>query len=82
MSPAARKDGVPIMSQETRTRSNFMRHPARLGIIVALLLTSASSMMISGCLAAAAAAGAGAGYAVGHEQGEDHVSTGEHVDDD
>ena len=35
-----------------------------------------------GCLAAAAAGGAGVGYAVGHEQGEDHVRDGEHGDDD
>jgi len=39
-------------------------------------------MVLSGCVAAAAAAGAGAGYAVGHEQGEDHVTSGEHGDDD
>jgi hypothetical protein len=35
-----------------------------------------------GCLAAAAAGGAGVGYAVGHENGEDHVREGEHGDDD
>ncbi|MHA7813428.1 MAG: hypothetical protein ACX94C_08560 [Phycisphaerales bacterium] len=56
--------------------------PLRAALIGAILLTSTASMALTGCIAAAAAAGAGAGYAVGHEQGEDHVTSGKHGDDD
>lgn len=37
------------------------------------------TISMSGCLAAVAG---GAGYAVGHEMGEDHVEEGKHGDDD
>lgn len=70
------------MQNETRTDTILPKSAARFGLLVALMITSASSMLLSGCLAAAAAAGAGAGYAVGHEQGEDHVNEGVHEDDD
>lgn len=71
------------MKSYRSNESILPRDPKRIGLVAALVLTSASSMLLTGCLAAVAAgAGAGAGYAVGHEQGEDHVREGEHGDDD
>lgn len=70
------------MQNETKTDTILPRSAARFGLLAALMITSASSMLLSGCLAAAVGAGAGVGYAVGHENGEDHVRDGEHGDDD
>ncbi len=70
------------MSQEQHNHTPLNRAPSQVALYTAVILTSTTAMVLSGCIAAAAAAGAGAGYAVGHEQGEDHVTSGEHGDDD
>jgi len=70
-----------MVNQKT-TITVLKRDPTRVALYAAIILTSTTAMVLSGCVAAAAAAGAGAGYAVGHEQGEDHVTSGEHGDDD
>lgn len=70
------------MSQEHHSHTPLKRAPSQVALYTAIILTSTTAMVLSGCIAAAAAAGAGAGYAVGHEQGEDHVTSGEHGDDD
>ena len=75
-------DGVRHMHPQPNTTSSQPRNATRFALISFIILTSASAMTLSGCIAAAAAAGAGAGYAIGHEQGEDHVTSGEHGDDD
>ncbi|MBO6738454.1 MAG: hypothetical protein JJ916_01215 [Phycisphaerales bacterium] len=70
------------MKQEQHNHTPLNRVPSQVALYTAVILTSTTAMVLSGCIAAAAAAGAGAGYAVGHEQGEDHVTSGEHGDDD
>ena len=70
-----------MYSEHERVHAN-QRKVYKIATVSVLLLTSASAMTLSGCLAVAAGAGAGVGYAVGHEQGEDHVSEGVHEDDD
>ncbi|MBO6514612.1 MAG: hypothetical protein JJ974_11665 [Phycisphaerales bacterium] len=47
--------------------------------IVAFAVGLIGTIAMSGCLAAAAG---GVGYAIGHEQGEDHITEGKHGDDD
>ena len=68
------------MANQKTTITVLNRDPTRVALYAAIILTSTTAMVLSGCVAAAAAAGAG--YAVGHEQGEDHVTSGEHGDDD
>ena len=73
---------IPTDSEDERDRlkrSSDWARRAGYGMLAASVL---ASLALGGCIAMAAAAGAGAGYAVGHEQGEDHVTEGVHGDDD
>lgn len=76
----AKTDGVLTMNQTDQTDQTGQRQqrepspprrPLQIGLITALMLTSAITMWLTGSIAAAAAASDGTGYATALHEGEE-----------